>query len=466
MGWRILARALVVLGILGLVSAILGARARAADPYCTGNYGGAPARGGSPLRFGIDPGLAGSVGGAQLPAAPDDIARDVSGAAGLQAPRRVLVVRLNRLFWSDGEAGIEQFKALVARYAAAGLDVELQVRYHPGAGEDGNLSAWLAYVRHVVDVFGANPHVVAMTITNEVNVTFSPNTSDGSYTAAKDALIQGIEAAHDEAHRRHFDQLRFGFTYAYRFSPQGDASFFTYLGQHGGTAFRAALGFVGLDFYPGSVYPPAMAPGDTYRADTAQALGSMRSCFMPMAGIRARVPIWITENGVPTGATTSEAAQASALEQLVAAVRAYAGTFDVTDYRWFNLRDSTTSPATSLPGLATTFATDGLLRDDYLAKPAYAAYQTAIATYGRCAAVSLRVGLHRPRARVRRAAVFLGRRRVGRARGRRVRSVRVELATPPAAVFRLRFVLRLRDGRTVVYRRRYRTVSCRVTRGG
>jgi len=37
---------------------------------------------------------------------------------------------------------------------------------------------------HVVDVFGPNPHVVAMTITNEVNVTFSPNTSDGAYTGA------------------------------------------------------------------------------------------------------------------------------------------------------------------------------------------------------------------------------------------------------------------------------------------
>jgi hypothetical protein len=464
MGWRILARALVVLGLLGLTTTFIGARARATDSDCTGSYGGVAARSGPALRFGIDPGLAGSVGGAQLPAAPDDITRDVSGAAGLHAPHRVLVVRLNRLFWSDGDAGVNQFRALVARYAAAGLDVELQVRYHPGAGEDGNLPAWVAYVRHVVDVFGPDPHVVAMTITNEVNVTFSPNTSDGSYTSAKDALIGGIEAAHDEAQRHHFNQLRFGFTYAYRFSPPGDASFFTYLGAHGGAAFRAALGFVGLDFYPGSVYPPTMAPGDSYGADTAQALGAVRNCFAPMAGIGAKVPIWITENGVPTGATTSDAAQANALTQLVAAVRAYSGTFNVTDYRWFNLRDSNSSPSGSLPGVATTFSTDGLLRADYSAKPAYAAYQAAIARYGRCAPVSMRIALRRERRAVRRAAVWLGPRRVGLAQGRRLHSVRVALGTPPATAFTLRFVLRLRGGRTVAYRRRYRTANCQVTR--
>jgi hypothetical protein len=145
-------------------------------------------------------------------------------------------------------------------------------------------------------------------------------------------------------------------------------------------------------------------------------------------------------------------------------VRAYSGTFNVTDYRWFNLRDSNSSPSGSLPGAATTFSTDGLLRADYSAKPAYAAYQTAIARYGRCAPVSMRIALRRERRAVRRAAVWLGRRRVGLARGRRLRSVRVALGTPPATAFALRFVLRLRGGRTVSYWRRYRIANCQVTR--
>ncbi len=360
------------------------AAASTSDPYCTGDYSGAaPVTSAQPLRFGVDPGMAGSMGGAQLPTTADDLAKDVAYSAQLRPPGRVLVVRLNRLFWSGGDALISQFQSLVAQYAKAGLEVELQVRYHPASGEDGDLQAWQAYVRHVVDVFGPDPAVVAMTITNEVNVTFSPNTSDGSYTDAQDALIQGIEAAHNEAMARGYRQLRFGFTYAYRFSPASDASFFSYLGSHGGDALRQALGFVGLDFYPGSVYPPTMGPTDTYRSDTAQALGVVRDCFMPMAGLGSTVPIWITENGIPTGASTSEAQQAAGLSEIVNAVRDYSATFNVTDYRWFNLRDASSSDvAGSLPGAATTFVTDGLLRDDYSPKPAFAAYRALIAADG------------------------------------------------------------------------------------
>lgn len=349
------------------------------DPNCLGAYGGAAPRAGAPLRFGIDPGLAGSAGGAQLPSTPDDPARALTAVKALAAPGRQLVVRLNRLFWSDGQAGIAAFQQMVTRYTDAGFEVELQVRYHPPSGQAGDIPAWLSYVRHVVDTFGPNRRVVSMTITNEVNVPASPNTSDGSYARAQDALIAGIEAAHAEARQKRFTQLRFGFTYAYRFSPRDDASFFSYLGAHGGQPFLSALGFVGLDFYPGTIYPPAMAPGDTYRAELAQAAGVVRGCLAPKAGIGAAVPIWITENGVPTGAL-SEAQQASALRQLVTAARDYSGTFNITDYRWFNLRDSTSSGPATLIG--PTFSSDGLLRDDYAPKPSFQQYRELIAASG------------------------------------------------------------------------------------
>ncbi len=445
-------------------------RSATADPYCTASYGGAAPRAGAPLRFGVDPGLAGSFGGAQLPSTPDDVNRDVAASSALRPPGHVLVVRLNRLFWSGGDALISQFQSLVSQYTRAGLQVELQVRYHPGDGEDGNLAAWQAYVRHVVDVFGGNPNVVAMTITNEVNVTFSSNTSDGSYTNAKDALIQGIEAAHDEAMHRGYRQLRFGFTYAYRFSPAGDAAFFAYLGAHGGPAFRAALGFVGLDFYPGSVYPPALTPGDTYRAEMAQALGTVRSCFMPQAELGGGVPIWITENGVPTGANITEADQAADLTELAEAAEAYSATFNVTDYRWFNLRDSSSSTAGSLPGAAATFTTDGLLRADYSAKPSYSSFRNVIAALGErqssasspssCRLSSLRLVLVRQRRPIRLATVHLGRHRVAAERGRDLKAIRVR--HPPDRPFILRIGLHLRGGRVVVYRRRFTLHGCRI----
>ena len=84
--------------------------------------------------------------------------------------------------------------------------------------------------------------------------------------------------------------------------------------------------------------------------------------------------------GVP-GRAPSEAAQASALDQLVHAAAAYARVDNVTDYRWFNLRDSVMSrPPTSV---SSTFATVGLLRPDYTRKPAFAVYRRLIATMGR-----------------------------------------------------------------------------------
>jgi hypothetical protein len=363
---------------LSLVSQPLPARAgTSSDPYCTGSYGGARARPAARLRFGIDPGVAGSIGGTQLPSVPGNPARDLGSLRALRPPRRELVVRLNRLFWSGGAATIAKFRRMTARYTRAGFLVELQVRYHPQSVEAGNIAAWESYVRHVVDVFGRNPRVVAMTITNEVNITFSPNTSDGYYPRAQDALLHGIEAAHAEALRRGYRQLRFGFTYAYRFNPAQDAGFFSYLGTHGGPPFRRALGFVGLDFYPGTIYPPALAPGDTYRAELAQAAGVVRDCLAPKARIGHRVPIWITENGVPTNATTSAAEQADALRELVDASYDYSGTFNITDYRWFNLRDSTAQVPAPL------FATDGLLRADYGHKPSFRAYRRLIASLGR-----------------------------------------------------------------------------------
>ncbi|MDQ6747040.1 MAG: hypothetical protein M3010_02880 [Candidatus Dormibacteraeota bacterium] len=353
--------------------------ASSSDPNCVGAYGGAAPQTGTPLRLGIDPGIAGSAGGVQLPSTPDDPTKDLAAVQALAPPGRQLVVRLNRLFWSDGQAGIDAFQQLVARYTNAGFEVELQVRYHPPSGQAGDISAWVSYVRHVVDTFGPNRNVLAMTITNEVNVPGSSNTSDGAYAGAQDALIAGIEAAHAEAWQRGFTQLRFGFTYAYRFSPSGDAGFFSYLGAHGGQPFLDALGFVGLDFYPGTIYPPTMAPGDTYHAELAQAAGTVRDCLAPQANIGASVPIWITENGVPTG-SMSDAQQADALQQLVQAAHDYSGTYNITDYRWFNLRDSTSSGPSTLVG--PTFASDGLLRDDYSPKPSFAQYRALIAALG------------------------------------------------------------------------------------
>lgn len=92
------------------------------------------------MRFGIDLGLAGSAGTVQLASAPD-----------------------------KSHAGSRRGKgAGAARRPAC------------GKAQPAVLIRWPArYVRHVVDTFGPDRQVVARTITNEINVQASPNTSDG-----------------------------------------------------------------------------------------------------------------------------------------------------------------------------------------------------------------------------------------------------------------------------------------------
>lgn len=433
---------LVPVALAVFAAAATPARAANPDPYCTSTaYADQPAHPG-PLRFGIDPELAGSVGTSQSQAKPLDDAKDIAALHALTPPGKEMVLRVNRLFWSDGEAGIEHFQTIVARNDAAGFDSELQVRYHPAQGEEGDIPKWVAYVRHVVDVFGTDPHVVAMTITNEVNLNISQNTSDGAYAGATDALIQGIIAARREADRIGRPDLAFGFTFAYRWNPASDAQFWSTLGA-APDAFRRALGFVGVDDYPGTFWPPVIPPTSSPSQELVSAVATVRRCFMPKAGLGLQVPIWVTENGYQSGALGDDTEQATALEDMVRSVASVAGTYGVTDYRWFNLRDNITGS----PGI---FDTTGLLRDDYSEKPAFARYRDLIAE----------LGVNRPAPRkCRRAVAFtLPRHWVGyrlRIDGRRVGAQRhgrrvVVLASPGARVT----LIVHRSGRRKTVRRR------------
>src|SRR3954452_8489124 len=73
------------------------------------------------LRFGITPQLAGSAGAVQLDVAPVDDARPLAALRALRPPGRALVLRLNRMFWSDGDQGLRHYAGLVDGYAAAGF---------------------------------------------------------------------------------------------------------------------------------------------------------------------------------------------------------------------------------------------------------------------------------------------------------------------------------------------------------
>ena len=375
-----------------------------------------PAAGPGPLRFGIFPLAAGTAGTAQAAPVPEDRARAQDALGRLRPGGRELVLRLNRMFWADGDAGLARFAGLVDGYAAAGFRSELQVRYHPPEGRAGDIAGWLEYVRAAVRTFAPRRSVVALSITNEANLTGSPNTSDGSYAGVVDALVQGVIEARREADRLGRGDLAIGFSYAYRNAPQSDDRFFEQLREKGGAAFAGAMDYVGLQIYPGLFWPPVTTdPG----GDVVEALTLLRTCWLPKAGLGRGVALWVTENGYATRGGTGEERQAADLAATVDAVAGVAATLGVTDYRYFNLRDNR-STGTDL------FDAVGLLFDDYREKRAFGVFRGLVERHGTPAPAGTAPGGAAPgagvggppRAQPRRMRVTVRPRRV--VRGRRV----------------------------------------------
>ena len=328
-----------------------------------------------PLRFGITPQAAGSAGAAQAQVAPIDEDAAAAALRELKPRGKPLVMRLNRLFWADGDEGIARFAALADRYAAQGFRVESQVRYHPPEGSAGDIPAWERYVRKAVRELGRRPSVVAFSITNEANLPASPNTSDGAYEGVVDALVRGVVVAREELDSIGRTDVDVGFTLMWRWSPESDAKFWDDIAGRATPEFRAAVDYVGLQIYPGLVWPPAPRPGVSAGDEVLEALTLLRHCYMPIASLGEGVDVWVSENGYATNLGRTEADQTAALDSTVRAIHAYSGELGISDYRYFNLRDNNSS-GTDL------FAAVGLLRDDYSRKPAFGSYRDLVGAFG------------------------------------------------------------------------------------
>src|SRR3954451_6622183 len=195
-------RVAVMVVLLALVAPV--AAHAQSDPGCVGDTdaGAVPQKPGPRLRFGIGPLVqAGQIGPVPATAVPEDPGKTHEALAQLRPPAGPFVLRLNRLFWSDGEAGIRRYLAIARRFTSRGYLVELQLRYHPSSAQEGDIAAWTRYVREVVRRFSVNQRVVAIQVTNEVNFTISTHSSDGAYDGARQALVDGGIAAQDELPR-------------------------------------------------------------------------------------------------------------------------------------------------------------------------------------------------------------------------------------------------------------------------
>jgi hypothetical protein len=131
---------------------------------------------------------------------------------------------------------------------------------------------------------------------------------------------------------------------------------------------------VGLDAYPGT-WGPSIGGSDLASATASgidAAVSSLRQQWMPLAGIPAGVKLHISENGYPTGPGRTETMQVSALNAAVTAVDGLRARYNISDYRWFDLRDADSS--------SSSFESQyGLMHDDYSPKPAFATYKSLVA---------------------------------------------------------------------------------------
>lgn len=194
------------------------------DPLCRQSYADDRPAPGPRIHFGIGPRLAGEIGSGQsTPLTPGNWRlrdRALKKLAGDQD----FTVRLNRLFMSDGWRGIRRFRKMSRHYGRLGFGVELQVRYHPRPARNGDIKAWLEYLRKVVRAFGPIRSVRALQITNEVNLAVSPNTSDGAWKHLVRALVAGVKTAKRYSNRLGYGRLKIGFNFAWRFGVETDAS--------------------------------------------------------------------------------------------------------------------------------------------------------------------------------------------------------------------------------------------------
>jgi hypothetical protein len=310
------------------------------------------------------------------PSKPENPSKRLAALELLRAPGSNFVLHLYAQYSGPSSASAAaQLGQDIAQYTASGFDIELVLTYRPADRKPSvDVPGFTRFVGDSVRELGPNRRLVSLQVTNEVNIPGAPSASDGDFPGAEDALIQGVVAAKREINAIGATQIRVGFNWAYQLGAAQDG-FWRYMRRAGGRAFRRALDWVGIDAYPGTwgpELPSGLDLASGVRQATSDSLSALRDRLMPLAAIPATVPIHVSETGYPTGPGRTYDMQTTVLRASVQAVNELRATYNVTDYRWFDLRDADSSSA--------SFESQyGLMTDDYAPKPAFSVYAALVA---------------------------------------------------------------------------------------
>jgi hypothetical protein len=322
------------------------------DPFVFGIYPGGEA--------GTDDGIAGGP-----PADPARIHLALTTLAGAAAP---FIVRVYERF-SDVNAPSRwprQTPQNYTQYLRPGRLLDLVVMFQ---SKSGDVPGFLDFVRSLIAQHG--PSLYSVQVTEEANFTDGPDCIDGPWPRVREALVEGVVAAKQEAVRLGLTNLRVGFNSTPTFGPS--AEFWSGIGALGGQSFLGALDYVGIDFFPDT-----FRPTPDIRASVLGVLESMRNEWLPAAGISASVPIHIAENGWPTSPERPFEKQSAVLETTIRTVLEHRELLNIRRYTLFALRDAESFAPESAENIFFHF---GLMQSDYTAKPAFETCRLLIAEF-------------------------------------------------------------------------------------
>jgi len=327
------------------------------------------------LTFGIYPGgMAGGDDGLHS-GPPDSFAQVDAALTELQGSSRPFVVRCYDSFqdadspYAANPCAPTEF----VRYAVPGsrpMDLVLQYR-----SASGNVGAYLDFIRDRVGRYA--PLLYALPIAEEPNFIDGPRVIDGPYPNVCLALTEGLKAARESLFAGGRPDVKVGFNSTPTFGPSAD--FWKRIGA-AGARFVQAVDYVGLDFFPDvfrSVSPDGQ-PGDLI-SSVVGVLETMRSVWLPMAGIPEGVPIHITEHGWPTSAGRGMDRQAAVLEQVIRTVHSNRRRLNIERYTLFALRDVSLRNPGNEKNLFHFF---GVMTANYERKPAFETLRRLVSELG------------------------------------------------------------------------------------
>lgn len=294
------------------------------------------------------------------PDSPEDVNRALDL---LQSGRHLLVRTFLRFTGANSDLSLADMPGLsdLARYTWGGRKLDLVLsNWDP----TGNMSRWATFISRAIERYGE--YIGNLQICEEPNLYEYPG--DGRFSHSVEAVVTGIRAARETLRKRGL-HVAVGFN-AVPNSLLNDG-FWPALSKYLDNSFLNALDYVGLNLYPDVVEPLV---GDV-EMEVEKTLTHFRKVILLEAGIPAIVPLHISENGWPTGPQRYYTRQSDMLERVVRKVYQLRNTLNITQFGLYSLRDADTSN----PNFGYQF---GIMRDDYMPKPAFESFRRLIQELG------------------------------------------------------------------------------------